>query len=505
VTNAAGTTWIAGPDRLPIVSHYAPALPAATQQRLARLARDIRDQECNLATVPPLDPRLDAGFLDGAPCLLVEDHSGILYAHERGSDITYTYRALVLGTDGDLLAVQGRRVPAFEQYCRETLGLGAVQVLVPAVPDPRRAPSLACAEDPSFVAAVASAAKRGGGLNLVPYMATGGAWRLAGCIARRAGVPVRVAGPPPNLTRQANDKTWFARCARQVLGPRAVPPCDAVYGLVGLVGHLRRRARASRSVALKLTHSAASGGNLVFNSSEITGLSTVDLRNRLLQAMHASGWREDYPIQVTVWEEPLVGSPSVQLWIPLARDGRPIVEGIFDQEVTGRIARFSGAVPSTLPSQWRERIALEALQLATLFQQLGYFGRCSFDSVIFGPDLARAELHWVECNGRWGGVSLPMTLANRLSGDWSRGGFVIASRRSPTSAVRGTAGFLDRYADHLYRPESGEGGAILLCPGRLESGSGVDLLFLAASHEEARERCDALLARVTAPANSDPA
>ena len=239
-------------------------------------------------------------------------------------------------------------------------------------------------------------------------------------------------------------------------------------------------------MALKLTHSAASGGNLVFNSSEITGLSTVDLRNRLLQAMHASGWREDYPIQVTVWEEPLVGSPSVQLWIPLARDGRPIVEGIFDQEVTGRIARFSGAVPSTLPSQWRERIALEALQLATLFQQLGYFGRCSFDSVIFGPDLARAELHWVECNGRWGGVSLPMTLANRLSGDWSRGGFVIASRRSPTSAVR-------------------EGGAILLCPGRLESGSGVDLLFLAASPEEARERCDALLARVTAPANSDPA
>jgi len=469
---------------------------------LAGLAREIRGEERNLATVPPLDPRLDAGLLSDAPSLLVEDHSGILYAHERGSDVTYTYRALALGGDGDLLAVQGRRVPAFEEYCRETLGLGEVQVLMPATTDRRQAPSIACAEDHAFIDAVASVARRSGGLNLVPYMATGGAWRLAGEIARRSGVPVRLAGPPPNLSRQVNDKIWFARAAGRALGPRAVPPCDAVYGLVGLVGHLIRRARASSSVALKLTHSAASGGNLVFDSAEIKGLSTVGLRNRLVEAMRASGWREDYPIQVTAWEEPLVGSPSVQLWIPGAHDGTPIVEGIFDQAVTGRIARFSGAVPTTLPREWRERIAGEALQLATLFQGLGYFGRCSFDSVVFGSDLSRAELHWVECNGRWGGVSIPMTLANRLRGDWARGGFVIASRRSSTHTLQGTADFLDRYSDHLYRPGCSQGGAILLCPGRLEAGSGVDLLFLAATPDEARERGDALLHQLAAPVSS---
>jgi hypothetical protein len=498
VAQAVVNSRAVAPERLPIIPHYSPALPDSVQQRLAGLAREIRDEEPNVATVPPLDPQLDAGWLVGAPSLLVEDHSGILNAHERGSDITYTYRALALGGEGDLLAVQGRRVPAFEEYCRETLGLGQVQVLMPVTSDTHQAPSMACAGDPAFIEAVASVARSRGGLNLMPYMATGGAWRLAGRIARRAGVPVRLAGPPPNLSRQVNDKIWFARRTRQVLGPRAVPPCDAVYGLVGLVGHLIRRARASRSVALKLTHSAASGGNLVFDSSEITGLSMAELRNRLLESMRASGWREDYPIQVTAWEEPLVGSPSVQLWIPLADDCEPIVEGIFDQALTGRIARFSGAVPTTLPREWRERIAAEALQLAKLFQRLGYFGRCSFDSVVFGSDLSRAELHWVECNGRWGGVSIPMTLASRLRGDWASGGFVIASRRSPTPILEGTADFLDRYADHLYRPGSGDGGAILLCPGRLEAGLGVDLLFLAPSPEEARERCDALFHGVAA-------
>jgi len=502
VAQAVVNSRAAAPERLPIIPHYSPVLPDSVQQRLAGLAREIRDEERNVATVPPLDPQLDVGWLVGAPSLLVEDHSGILYARERGSDITFAYRALALGGEGDLLAVQGRRVPAFEEYCRETLGLGRVEVLVPASTDPHQAPSMACAEDPAFIEAVSSVARRGGGLNLMPYMATGGAWSLAGRIARRAGVPVRVAGAPPNLSRQVNDKIWFTRRARQVLGPRAVPPCDAAYGMVGLVGHLIRRARASRSVAIKLTHSAASGGNLVFDSSDLAGLSTVRLRDWLLEAMRASGWREDYPIQVTAWEEPLVGSPSVQLWIPLAGDGDPIVEGVFDQAVTGRIACFSGAVPTTLPEEWRERIAAEALQLAVLFQGLGYFGRCSFDSVVFGPDLSRAELHWVECNGRWGGVSIPMTLANRLRGDWADGGFVIAARGSPTGTLKGTADFLNRYAEDLYRPGSREGGAILLCPGRLEARSGLDLLFLASSQAEARERCDALLGRVAGPARA---
>ena len=42
------------------------------------------------------------------------------------------------------------------------------------------------------------------------------------------------------------------------------------------------------------------------------------------------------------------------------------------------------------------------------------------DAILIGESLADARLHWIECNGRWGGVSIPMTLANRLTGDWAR-------------------------------------------------------------------------------------
>lgn len=494
----------AAPGRMPVVARYDVALPAAECKRLEGIATEIREEDGDPSVIPPLDPQLATGLLPGAPALLVEDHSEILYAHERGSDVTYTYRSLVLATDGDMLAVYGPRVPAFESYCRDFLGIGRVEILSPAGARNHRSPCMLCAEDGAFVERVAAGARRAGGLNVMPYMATGGAWCLAGRIAQRARVPVRVAGPPPRLARLVNDKIWFARRAREVLGHGSVPPSDAVYGVVGLVGHLRRLARHSGAVALKLTHGAASSGNLVFDSAWVNALAPVTLRDRLLEAMRSSGWQENFPIQVAAWEAPLVGSPSVQLWIPALGSGGPIVEGVFDQAVSGRLGRFSGAVPSALPERWRKRIARESVQLATLFQHLGYFGRCSFDSVVFGRDLAGAELHWVECNGRWGGVSIPMTLANRLAVGWSRGGFVIVSRRDKALRVRDTADFLARFERELYRPGAAPAGVILLCPGRLEARSGIDMLVLAPDAADAGERSERILDRLTGSTPTGP-
>ena len=57
--------------------------------------------------------------------------------------------------------------------------------------------------------------------------------------------------------------------------------------------------------------------------------------------------------------------------------------------------------------------------LATVFQHLGYVGRCSFDLVLIGDSIETADFQFIECNGRWGGTSLPMTLMNRMFGDWS--------------------------------------------------------------------------------------
>lgn len=484
-----------GAAGLPICSHYEVELAADERAELAKLAARIAKEEQNLSAIPPLDPGLGIGLLP-APSLVLEDHSGILLAQERGADVTFTYRALLLAGEGDLLAVYAPRDPVFEAYCRDTLKLGRVEALAFPPGEPQRALSLACVEDADFIAHMAQAARAAGGLNVVPYMATGGVWRLAGEIAKRAGVAVRVAAPPPKLARRVNDKLWFTRRAIETLGRKAVPPSTAIYGMVALVAHLRRLARRHEWVGLKLTHSAASIGNLVLDMAEIAGLSPVALRERLTVLMRESGWHEEFPLQLTAWETPLIASPSVQLWIPLRGEGEPAIEGVFDQIVRGRAARFSGAVPSRLPALWKQRIAVEAMRLGLLFQHLGYFGRCSFDAVLVGRTEADARLHWVECNGRWGGVSIPMTLANRLTGDWAAGGFLTISRKLENLRVENTADFLERFADALYCPGVTSAGAVLLSPGRLDAGIGVDLLILGRNAADARARGEALLAEL---------
>ena len=59
---------------------------------------------------------------------------------------------------------------------------------------------------------------------------------------------------------------------------------------------------------------------------------------------------------------------------------------MFEQQLAGRIARFSGAESSALPRSWTRRLANEAGRLGFFLQRLGYFGRCSFDAIIVGED-----------------------------------------------------------------------------------------------------------------------
>ncbi len=38
--------------------------------------------------------------------------------------------------------------------------------------------------------------------------------------------------------------------------------------------------------------------------------------------------------------------------------------------------------------------------------------------LLVGPNIGESELEYIECNGRWGGTSLPMTMMNRMFSDW---------------------------------------------------------------------------------------
>ncbi|MGO9174265.1 MAG: hypothetical protein ACLP7P_20190 [Rhodomicrobium sp.] len=79
----------------------------------------------------------------------------------------------------------------------------------------------------------------------------------------------------------------------------------------------------------------------------------------------------------------------------------------------GEEGTFVGSVPAELPEKWQHRLVEDALRLAPALQLLGNFGRCSLGTLLVGQTLDSAVLHWIECNGRWGGVSIPMTIVNR--------------------------------------------------------------------------------------------
>ncbi|MFY9735858.1 MAG: hypothetical protein WAL02_12105, partial [Rhodoplanes sp.] len=98
--------------------------------------------------------------------------------------------------------------------------------------------------------------------------------------------------------------------------------------------------------------------------------------------------------------------------------------------------------------------------------------------------LSCGAIHWIECNGRWGGVSIPMTLLNRLIGDWRSRSFVIVQRSALRIPVRRFVDVVDRLNGRLFHVGGEASGAILLTPDGLEEGTGLHFLVLGDSKAE---------------------
>ncbi len=495
---------------LPVVEQISAPIGAIAQRKILRLAARLRADEPALCDTEAFGPGVTSGMGDG-PALVYEDHGEIPLVPASDFSVLQ-YRALFLARDGDVLALGGPRSPAFETYCREHLKLGRVEVLTPAIQSAGRRSLMPqrCLSDREVFDRVCAKASDHGGLTLLPYLGTGGAWALAAAIARRTRTPVHVAAPPPRLTRRVNDKLWFAHQVTNLLGPRSLPPTFSAFGPAALTGRVAALARRYERIAIKLPDSAGSAGNLALESSAIRRLKVNGLRGRLLDLLRGLGWADTYPLMVEVWDCPVVASPSVQIWIPHPEDGAPIIEGIFEQVTEGAKGEFVGAIPATLSGRWRDRFAEEASMLARLFQVLGYFGRCSLDSVLAGSSLDTAELHWIQCNGRWGGLSIPMTLANRLVGTWMKLPVAVVQRTEVKGKRGALEGALARLGKRLYRPGA-SGGVVLLSPGGIEHGNAVTLMAMAETIQvaqgEAVAATDILLGRdyLTPPAETSRA
>lgn len=472
--------------RIPEQSAWPLELAPWRDSALRRIAQDLASEQSALGVSSPLDSGLRGDVLD-APSLVIEDHSRIRL-FERSGDEAYSYRALLLAGDDDLVALGVDRSPGFESYCRDWLGLGAPRMLVPAASERGIGLAERCRLDRDFVHAVARHAENHGGLNLVPYMSTWPLWQLAAAVAGHCRAPLRIIGPPPALTTQVNDKVWFARLAHAALGQAATPPGYSCESASALCRRCLELAPRYRNLAIRLPDSASSAGNLVLDAEPLRDLAPAELRDRLHDRLLRLGWNGRFPLQLVAWESPVLCSPSAQLWIPLPTSGSPRVEALFEQHSSGRAREFDGARPCRLDDAWQRRIALQAFELGRVLQHLGYFGCCSLDAILVGEAPDSAVLHWVECNGRWGGVSLPLSLSRRLSGRAHDAASIAiieeAHQRLPRRKMEVV---LERLGPLLYRRGERARGAVLLSPGRLLAGTGFELMVANPDIERAIE------------------
>ena len=138
-----------------------------------------------------------------------------------------------------------------------------------------------------------------------------------------------------------------------------------VYGAASLTGRVRSLARHNNKLVIKVPDSAGSVGNFVISCAEVRGLSVSGTHTFLSELLAPVDGDLQFPLMVQVWENQVLTSPSAQIWIPDPEDGPPIIEGLFEQVISGPRGTFSGAVQADLPHELDERMAHEALMLAT--------------------------------------------------------------------------------------------------------------------------------------------
>ncbi|NNE21737.1 MAG: hypothetical protein HKN11_03930 [Rhizobiales bacterium] len=472
---------------MPVVQLCAAPVDAGERDRLSALAQKLFENDPALTSTIHFGPNVDCGLHAGGPSLLLADQSEIsLYGAPE--DMHLEYRLAALAQAGDMLVLSHDRSPAFEGYMHDYLGISGLDVMTAASrPGERRWPlPKRCLQHQELFQHIAHRMQTCGLLTIVPYLSTGHVWNLARRLTEATGIHVAIAGPPPHLARCVNDKVWFANRVTQVLGKQALSPSVTVYGPAALTGHALRMASGSQRLVIKIPDSAGSAGNLTLDTAIFHRRSTASVQQELQEMLAAIGWQGRFPLKIESWEEQILSSPSVQMWIPDKKDGQPIIEGVFEQIVEGTAGKFAGAIKSPMPASAKDKLTKQAMALAFLFQQLGYFGRCSMDALVTGAEYAGADLHWIECNGRWGGVSVPMTLVNRLLPEPEDWHVMIVQRLNLELPARSFQTAIDRVEDLLFQAKLCNEGIILLTPTGYERGEGVHFFALAKTQAKVR-------------------
>jgi hypothetical protein len=411
---------------LPVIEYLKPNPATDLLNRVQALSEELRAERKELTPDKEFKP-LIPGRLEDAPTLHLDELGGITQPAVRRDSSYLEGRARLRAEEGDLV-VSGTPPPlGYETYCWESLGLGKVKWLRPDAALEKHHLASLCWKDRIVRRTLVHACRSRSLRYIHPYMGCLAVWQLTDLLHRSSRRMLKVIGPHPGLAAWVNNKAHFARTVSRLFGESSIPPTCVASNLAILSKRVREVAAGSPVIGLKMPSSAGGGGNLVLEAERFRGLSLESIRTELKMLLGEMGWSGEGRLIVGSWETDVLSAPSAQLWIPPAPEGPPVVEGIFEQEFSSRKGMFAGARPASFSAQLNQEITDRCWLLALLFQRLGYIGRCSFDLILVGESLERSRLEFIECNGRWGGTSLPMTLMNRLFGDWTSQPFVVTT------------------------------------------------------------------------------
>jgi hypothetical protein len=406
----------------------------------------------------------------------------------------YQHRARLRAEPGDLYSAVTPPAPGYETYCRQKLGLEPVE-LVPATPlDNRLALARACGEGEARDR-ILQRIEASGNLTIDPFMGIDEVWELAASLSRSSGADVTVAAPPPPVTWVANDKQAFSQLVESVLGPEWLVETRVGRSPEVLARELLSLAERHDQVGLKRLRCASAMGNKVFSADEIRGRQVDAVAARVRRFLDRTQWRGDEDVQVVAWET-VDHSPSTQLWIPPEELGAPRLDGVFEQLLEGKRKIFVGSRPSSLPQAVNEAAEHGSIAVALALQALGYVGRCSFDFVLVGDPNEDFQLHFTECNGRWGGTSIPMTFMDRLMAGRPRPPY-----RAQDLVHRGLVGadfgeLVETVGTDVYDVQSGEGRFIFYNTGPLATHGKLDVIAIGKSQQEAEAALEEDLPRL---------
>ena len=471
---------------LPVVEHEQADPSREFKAAVDRLSEQLLRERPELKAAEQFQPLIPDELTD-APTLHLDDLSDIPLL-DSGLDVCFMQdRVRLRAGDGDFVASTTLPVPAFEEYCRDSLGLGSPLWLHPAPADNPLRIAQACWEDRSIRRKLVHELRTGGLLYIHPHMGTFCVWELGAMLQQASRRPVKVVAPPPGVTKWVNDKIAFTETVARLFGKGFVPRTEQASNYAILAERVKKLAENSRVIGLKLPDSAGGGGNVVIEAEQFRRRPLFEIREILKELLQHISWQGEDRLLVGSWESEVVSAPSAQLWIPPLQTGLPIIEGVFEQSIEGEAGIFVGSRPASIPDERKREIVDRCWLLARLYQRLGYIGRCSFDLLLVGESLECSRLEFIECNGRWGGTSVPMTLMNRMFGDWTSRPYGTRECHAEGLSRVTFAGLLESVREDLFDVRTGRGRVILYNPGRMPARSGIDVITVGETWEEAQQ------------------